>query len=388
MDKVDAPALAERNRQSLEEACREVRREFLSRAAKESGCQAIATGHHSDDQAETVLLRLVRGAGVTGLAGIQPVTPDGFIRPLIECSRLEIRAFLEERRIHFREDASNLDKAHSRNRVRHDLIPLLESRFNPSIVDVLCRTSKNMADADHVLSRIGSQALRETAVESQRDRMSLDLGRLRAYDEIMWRYVFRMAYRTLIGDSQGLTRGHLRALADLVGKGTTGAAIHLPRGVRARRGYGVVELYLEKPCPHTPQVEETVCVPGLTAVSELGGTLETQLIDIEDVPPDLEATDSNVAFFDAKEISPPLLVRGRRDGDRIQPFGLKGTKKLKDLFIELKVPQEMRDRLPVLTDREGVLWVAGIRRSERAKIRPSTREVLSARWRKEVQRQD
>jgi tRNA(Ile)-lysidine synthase len=378
--KVDAPALAEKEKQSLEEACRDVRRRFLLDTAKKTDCRFIATGHHMDDQAETVLLRLVRGAGVTGLAAIQPVTPDGFIRPLIECKRLEVHHFLEERRISFREDPTNLDRAHLRNRVRLDLLPLLEKQFNPSIVDILCRTAGNMADAEALLSQLGLSAMRGTEVESEHDRLSLDLERLRTYDESMWRYILRSAYKTLVGDSQGLTHRHLQALVDLVGSRSTGTIIHLPRGIRAKRGYGVVELFGEKPHPRPKQVEMAVLVPGLTPVPDLGGLLETQLISLEDVPSDLRAADASVAFFDMEKISHPLKIRVRKDGDRIQPFGLDGTKKLKDVLIELKVPHEQRDRLPVLADSKGILWVAGLKRSGRAKILPGTREVLSARW--------
>jgi tRNA(Ile)-lysidine synthase len=382
-EKVDAPALAEKEKQSLEEACRDARRRFLLETAQKSGCRVIATGHHRDDQAETVLMRLMRGAGVTGLAAIQPKTPDGFIRPLIECRRMEIREFLEESGIPFRADPSNLDKTHLRNRVRLDLLPLLERQFNPSIVDVLCRTATNMADAEALLSQLGLNALRETEVESESDRMSLDLDRLRAYDESVWRYVFRSAYETLVGDSRGLTHRHLQSLVDLVGDRSTGTTIHLPRGIRAKRGYGVVELFLEKPRPEPKNVEKAVLLPGRTLVPDLGGLLETQLIGPDDVPSDLKAGDASVAFFDMEQISQPLKIRVRKEGDRIQPFGLVGTKKLKDVLIELKVPHERRDKLPLLADSQGILWVAGLKRSDRAKILPGTREVLSARWKKE-----
>ena len=380
-EKVDARALAEAERRSLEDACRQARRRFLLHAAEESGCSVIATGHHSDDQAETVLLRLMRGTGVTGLAAIQPVTPEGFIRPLLECRRRDIRRFLGESEIPYREDSSNLDMMYMRNRVRHELIPLLERQFSPAIVDVLCRVSSNMADVDKLLSQIGLKALNEAAVESECDRMSLDLSRLRSYDEITWRYVFRMAYRALVGDSQGLTHGHLQSMVDLVRRRPTGTAIHLPGGIRARKGYGVVQVYRERPARKPGQVERTVRVPGVTRVPELGGALETQLIHKEDLPPDLRTTAPTVAFFDMMEISSPLSVRVRKEGDRIQPFGFHGTKKLKDLLIELKVPLEVRDRLPLLTDGQGVLWVAGVKRSDRAKILPSTTDILEARWR-------
>jgi tRNA(Ile)-lysidine synthase len=383
LEKVDAPAIARREKLSLEEACREARRRFLLDSAKRSGCAYIATGHHADDQAETVLIRLIRGAGITGLAAIRPVTAEGFIRPLLECRRREIRRYVHEKEIPYREDSSNLDRRYLRNRVRHDLIPLLERQFNPSIVDALCRLSGNMRGADAFLSQLGSTALQETLLESERDRMSLDLARLRAYDELVWKYVFNWAYKTLTGDSSGLTHRHLEALVDLVGRQPTGTAIHLPSGIRAKKGYDAIQLYLEGHHPPPTGVEKIVAVPGLTRVLDFGGTLETRLVDANDLPQDLGGTDPSIEFFDAKEISPPLVVRAKQDGDRIQPFGLHGTRKLKDVLIDLKIPRDLRRRLPVLTDAKGILWVVGVKRSDRARISPPTREVLSVRWLKE-----
>jgi len=378
--RTDAPSMAEEEGLSLEEACRNARRRFLLETARRAGCPRIATGHHSNDQAETVLLRLIRGAGVTGLAAIRPVTREGFVRPLLECGRGEILDFLAERKLPFREDSSNLDTTHLRNRVRRELIPLLEMRFNPSIVEVLCRTSRNMAHAEVLLSRLGLKALEEARLESERDRMTLDLKRLGAYDENMWGYIFRAACIALAGNSHGLTHEHFKALGKLVGKRSTGAVLHLPRGLRARRGYGVVEVYREKPRPRAPRFRETVSVPGLTPAPDLGGLLETQIIDKTDFTSDLKEADPCTEFFDLGEISLPLTLRTRKHGDRIRPFGLDGTKKLKDLLIELKVPIEARDRLPVLSDGMGVLWIAGLKRSDRAKILPGTKKVLTARW--------
>ncbi len=379
-DSADVRALASEEKRSLEDAAREARRRFLLRAARARGAAVVATGHHADDQAETVLMRLIRGAGVRGLAGIDPVSPEGFVRPLIECRRGEIRRYLHDRGIPYREDASNEDRSFLRNRVRHELIPLIERDFSPAIVPLLCRTSDNMAGVDRMLSGLGEKALAEAAVESAGERMSLDSNALRAYDKVTWRYVFQRAYRELAGNLETLSHAHLLALTDMVERQPTGTSIHLPGGFEARKTYGLIELRRREPQPEPALEEREVLLPGATPVPEMDGVLETELMDIADLPPDLRIVDPTVAFFDVKDVSPPLSVRGRRRGDRIRPFGSPGTKKLKDLLIDLKIPPESRDSLPVLTDALGLLWVAGVKRSDRARIGPETRGVFCARW--------
>lgn len=376
----DVRGLASAERRSLEDAGHQARRRFLMRVALRLGCDCIATGHHADDQAETVLIRLIRGGGAGGLAGIRPVSSDGFVRPLIHCRRHEIRRYLDDRGIPYREDSSNLDVSFLRNRIRHELIPTLQRNYNPSIVDLLCRTSLNMAEIEDRLSALGERALEGATVEATADRMSLDSGALRAYDKVIWRYAFQRAYKALAGDARALSHAHLQALVEIVESRPTGTVLHLPGGIRAERGYGEMQIYRHFPRQEPAYFESEVRLPGLTSLRGLGGTLETELTNRAGLPPDLRTTDSTVEFFDLKAISPPLTVRTRRSGDRIRPFGFRGTKKLKDLLIDLKVPSVNRDRLPVLTDSSGLLWVAGVRRSDRARITPETTRVLIARW--------
>lgn len=380
VERADVREMAARERRSLEDAGREARRRFLLRAASRRGCGAVATGHHADDQAETVLLRLLRGAGVRGLSGIEPSSPDGFVRPLIECRRRELRLYLDYRGIPYREDSSNLDISYPRNRIRHELIPILQREFNPSIVLALGRTAGAMAQAEGLLSALAERAVRELIMESAGGTMYLDSEGIRAYDKITWRYVFQRAYRTLAGDSQALSHAHLEALVDLVEKRPTGTSLHLPGGIRARRGYGTVQIYRDAPRRESAFAEQEVLLPGLTSLPGFGGELETEILDRSALPSDLRSTDPMVEFFDVREIHPPLKVRSRMPGDRILLFGSGRTRKLKDLLIDMKVPSQSRDRLPIVADGRGILWVAGVRRSDRARITASTTRAMSARW--------
>ena len=225
---MDVRALASAERRSLEDAGHQARRRFLMKVALRLGCDCIATGHHADDQAETVLIRLIRGGGAGRLAGIRPVSPDGFVR----------------------------------NRIRHELVPTLQSHYNPSIVDLLCRTSLNMAEIEDRLSALGERALEGATVEATADRMSLDSGALRAYDKVIWRYAFQRAYKALAGDARALSHAHLQALVEMVESRPTGTVLHLPGGFRAERGYGGMQIYRHFPRQEPAYFESEVRLPG------------------------------------------------------------------------------------------------------------------------------
>jgi tRNA(Ile)-lysidine synthase len=325
---------------------------------------------------------LIRGAGVRGLAGIEPSSREGFIRPLIECERPELRAYLEKRGIAFREDASNLDRSFLRNRIRHDLLPAIKRDYNPSIERVLRRTAANMAEVEGLLVSLGSRLFEDSLQEEDREAMSLDSKKLRAYDKTVWGYVFRRAYGIIAGDSFSLTRAHIEALTDLVESRPSGTVIHLPGGIRAGMEYGTVSIYRHRARPEAKRFEKEVRLPGTTELPELGGSLDASLAEAADVPKDIRAGDPAVEYFDIDYISPPLKLRNRRRGDRIRLFGSGGEKKLKDVMIDLKIRLDTRDTTPVLVDGRGLLWLIGFKRSDRAKITGTTKKALALRWRK------
>jgi tRNA(Ile)-lysidine synthase len=366
----DVPALASREGLSIEVAGRQARHRFLADAAATLGADRTALAHTRDDQAETVLLRLVRGAGPSGLGSIAP-RRGALIRPLLDTSRAELRAFLEQRGEPWREDSTNADCANPRNRMRHEVLPLLRAHFNPRVDAALARTA-DILRKDHAL-------LDELAVEaagrmlSQSDgRVSVNLAGLRGLPAALARRVALKALETANpGRSYGLEE------ADSVRSVTADGALPELAGVQMERsGENVViqkrgdrELALEG-------FELALPVPGL--VTDPGGDWEVAAEGPLAPPPALKAAagETRVAV-DAQRLSRGLQVRSRRPGDRLQPLGMTGRKKVQDVLVDRKVPREERDRVPIITDETGqIVWVAGHALDEGFRVTPRTTTVV------------
>jgi tRNA(Ile)-lysidine synthase len=362
---------------SLEDASRRARYEFLGAVARKFRARKIATGHTASDQAETVLLRLLRGAGGTGLAGIPPVREGKIIRPLIDLGGTEVREFLHREGIAFRRDSSNTQQDVLRNRVRLHLIPLLEKEFNPKIQQALARTARLLSEDDATLGRAAVQALRRAVRRRSSGQLALALPSLLKYNQSTQSRILREALRDLRGDILGLGFRHIDALLGLAGSGRTGAKTSLPGGVVASRGYGELVLDL-KPSPCPDAAETSLLIPGRTDLRGNGLVLVSELLGRQPSPRDLKRKDR--VYLDADAFRSPLLVRTRKEGDRFQPFGLAREKKLKKVLIDDRIPRDKRQQLPLLVDGAGtILWIVGHRRSEKAKVTKGTRRILEIR---------
>jgi tRNA(Ile)-lysidine synthase len=362
---------------SKQEAARMLRYRFLIRVAKQEYCQRIATGHNADDQAETVLMRVLRGAGPDGLAGI-PIKRDGLIiRPLLRVRRSDVEAYLDERRLAFRTDASNLVASSSlRNRVRLDLMPRL-AEYNPNVSQALSNLGAIMAGVSGHLARLTDRALPEVVKTARLGQFALDLDRLAGYDEALQRSVFRRIFESLRPDLPPLLFRHVEAMMDLVRGGEVGASVELPDGARARLEHGCLVVVHGEGPPPLPARE--LPVPGAVVFDDAGIAITAELIPTEAALAELEGADRRAAFFDWDALRPPLTVRPRREGDRFQPFGMTGTKSLKEYFIDSKVASSFRPAVPLVIDRQGILWVVGMRRSATAPVTTATRTALALR---------
>ncbi len=346
--RIDVPALAMERRQGLEEAARQARREFLGEVAAREGCARIALGHHRDDQAETVLHRLLRGSALSGLAAMRPVNGP-VIRPLLTFSRQQIRDFLATLAIPFVEDASNLDIAFTRNRIRHQLLPLMGT-FNPRIAEHLARFSERLACEEGYWEG-EEQRLLATLGEVGAEGVRLDRSGLLALHPAVRRRVLRRALLTVRGDLQGVAACHLEALYGMLGSERPQAELALPRAWAGRR-YG--ELWLRRTPPeNAAPFSLLVAGPGNYPLPG-GGELRVELAVAA------QGEEEGVEF-DAGRVVFPLLVRSPRPGDRFRPAGLGGGKKLKDFLIDAKVPRERRRSL-LLVEESEILWVVGMRR--------------------------
>lgn len=370
--RADVRGLGRREKLSLEEAGRVARYAFLHRLAAQYRADAIALAHHADDQAETVLMRLLRGAGATGLAGIAPKTGDKLVRPLLGSTRPEIEAYLRRRGLAYRTDSSNADTKFLRNRVRHELLPSLAT-YNPAIRDRLVATAEALAADEALLEGITDAAFASHGEESN-GTVTLWLPGVRGEAGGLRLRLYRRAILLAKGDLARIGARHLRAIDQLIFSERPGGSLALPDGATVARSYDTVSF---APSPRQAPAmgyEMVLEGPGTYPVPG-GGTL----LVAEAAPPAAwGGIAAQVAYFDADAAPFPWLVRTFRQGDRIVPLGMAGSKKVKDVFIDAKVPRASRSRVPLLFSGERLIWICGLRNSSETRVTERTARVMRA----------
>ena len=362
---------AREQRLSLEDAARRQRYAFLAGVAGDLGIGAVATGHTASDQAETVLMHLVRGAGLQGLAGMPPVSPWPFeghpglslIRPLLAVSGRETRAYCRAEGVQAVEDETNQSMAFRRNRVRAQVLPLLRE-LNPRVDEALVRLAASVRDD---LSFLDEQ-VRELLLPPEGDGAThLSRAGLMQARRPLRQHAFRLAVVRLTGGAADFTARHFEALEKLVLEGRTGDRLDLPRHLKARLLLDRLEMRrqpLEARIVLPPQ-PVSLPVPGRARV----GFLVASACSLPD-------SDSTSAEVSRSAVGDSLLVRRRRPGDRFQPAGMSENKKLQDFFVDAHVPREQRDSVPLFESSRGIVWVGGLRVAEWARPRESEATVF------------
>jgi tRNA(Ile)-lysidine synthase len=375
IESTDVRALAASEKRSLEHAARNARRAFLVRAARSAKANRIALGHHADDRVETVLMRILRGTGIDGLAGIRPIAGP-FIRPLFDVTQAQVMAYIEERALPYREDPSNRDPAFLRNRVRRELLPLLE-RLQPGCKRAILRLSElAWQDRSWLFVEAWTLLVPKVLIEETPKRMTLRLSSLsRIVVPAARARVVREAMHRLLGHTTDIEHGHVAAVLRLADRGKTGAQVHLPHKLTAERGYGTLILRVGKVKPGEPVGEFVLTVPGETEIAPLGITIIAELIS--PARASLPAAEPpHVAQLDYAAMEEPLILRTWRRGDRLQPLGMTGSVKVHDLFVNHKVPRAERERVPIITAAGSIAWIVGLRVDERFKVSAATETVL------------
>ncbi len=422
VDSADVAALAIERGLAIEETARQARYAFLARLARAVGGRTVAVAHNADDQVETVLMHLLRGAGLAGLRGMRPASrleemrlgdpslrEDGdaspgrtafapyrqslrddedsslrLIRPLLEAPRTEVEAYCRAHGLRPRFDTSNLDRTYFRNRLRHELIPYLET-YNPNVREVIRRMAEAIA-GDYALLRqqlveVWPRVVRHASDEA----IVFDLALLRGLPEGLQRSVLREAVHRLRRSLRDISWVHIDDALRVVMKGQVGAAATLPRGLLLTVGYDVITLApvgYSTSRPDVPQITREIApipVPGRVALQG-GWVFDVARIPRKALPPDwLRNPDPDLAYLDAGRCAGPLGLRPRREGDWIIPLGLGHRQRLRDLMINAKVPRDEREGLPLLACGDDIAWVVGLRIDERFAVTEDTTEVLVVR---------
>jgi tRNA(Ile)-lysidine synthase len=381
-ERTDVPAYAKANKISLEVAARQLRYRFLEATAKANKFHKIALGHTLNDQAETLLMRLLRGSGLEGLSGIPPVRPAGasrrlYIRPLIECTREHIEAFAKTKKLQWREDPTNKDTTILRNRIRHELLPALTRDYNPNLLKTLGRTAHLLSQAVAHLQGEAERAWPSVTLDVQPHKVTLDAKGLLALPPFLQSLTLRRAMELvrLVRDLREIESAHLDAIHGWLSRGGPGE-LQLPAGLRLLRRHHRLIVTTQTAAAPT-RYEYPLTLPGETVIPEIGWQFSTALTPA--APPLSRGSSTGEgtrvrAFIDADKVQGALAVRNRRPGDRIR---LKtGTKKLQDFFVDRKISREARDTIPLICDADALIWIVGGLVNEEYRVTPQTRQVL------------
>ncbi len=391
----DVRSEARRSRRSLEEAGRLARYRFLESTALQRGCTRIAVGHTRNDQAETFLLRMIQGAGTTGLGAMHPVSRGGrLIRPLLAVKRQDVMEFLTSRGLRYQTDRTNLDCSIPRNRVRHRALPFLENQFNPSLIDTLARTTDLLRDEEAWMNGEARRALEQMAGPEEDEGVKLPVGRLAELPPALARRVIRLAVTGVKGDLRAWSACHVNQVLHLTAPGKSGRQLSLP-GIECFRSFD--DLWI-RPASGTGAerkgrvnseqsaqggyngYEYELPVPGRLEIPEAGGVIETE----ESRPAPLPAAVGSsvvVGLPGGTGGDAGLSVRNPRPGDRFRALGAPGTKPLSRYLMEHRVEWPRRRRIPLLVHGEReVLWVVGHGVSELSRVGPGTDRRLHLTW--------
>ena len=362
---------------NLEEAAREARLAFFSDTIASGALDLVATGHTKSDQAETVLFRFLRGAGTAGLAGIRPVTSTGLVRPLLAVDRAEVEAFLTERGIAWRDDATNASPRFARNRIRHTLLPQLAREWNPAIADALADTADwALAEESYWEAEI---ARLETLIAPDAERaLLIRCQDLQEQPVAAARRLVRRAIERVKGDLRGVDFQHVSAILNL-------AAITEGHGRLQAPGIDVIrslDWLRFAPAGSLLRQHRTyrfpAPVPGSIELPGSRGSIHLELI--EKSTSDDRVYNSSTDWLDWRKLSGPLELRNWRPGDQYQPEGKSGEVKIKTLFLEERIPLWERGRWPVLLDGELIVWARRFGPAVRFAAGDGARTVLTIRY--------
>jgi tRNA(Ile)-lysidine synthase len=427
-EKKDILKLSKRCKASIEDKARQMRYQFFLKVARVNKLNKIAVAHTKDDQAETVLMRLIKGAGPRGLCGISAKRKfDGIyvIRPLIETWKREVLSFLKEERLSYRLDKTNLKNIYLRNKVRNLLLRDLQNDFNPNIKEILTNTSKEITKAYDFL-HIRAKGVFNKISSFRGDDLIISLDKLLKCHDAIKSEVIRIAIEKKKGDLNKISYKNWEDMERLINFGKSGSSLDIPsitvirdydtlvlrpsalchkfstvhKGVRGRPsptlgGCSANEVSAEGGLAHLAEVrcyssklisQRTrriglkekkswrLKIPGKTFIKELGVGFEAGLLD--KVPTSFKNKDKTTEYFDYKMLELPLIVRTRAGGDRFKPLGMERDKKLQDFLVDEKVSRHKRDKLALVSSGDKIVWVTGYRISDFAKLTPQTKKVL------------
>ncbi|MFB9324346.1 tRNA lysidine(34) synthetase TilS [Paenibacillus aurantiacus] len=378
---IDLPVYIEETGMNSQAAAREKRYDFLLRTARKYGARRIALGHHADDQAETVLMRLLRGTGTTGLAGIAFSRDEKnvqLIRPLLRITKTALVQYCKARGLTVTDDSSNHKRDYTRNRIRLDLMPVLRS-FNPQLSDSLVRLSDIAAEEDDWMESEAKEAFRRLAV-AEADGYRLERGALLGLHVALQRRLIKLILIHMGMEKETTPFDTVESMREAAREDAASTwRIDAGGGIRFAREYEVLRFWrggVHAPGAYRYELEAAV---NQLYIAEAGIALS---LTLEQAAGTTKPAGRCEAMFDAERLEFPLVARNRLPGDRMRVLGLNGTKKVQDMFVDERIPPSRRGLMPLLADASGdIIWIPGVRRGEAAQVTEVTRQVLRIRAR-------
>lgn len=375
--RVDINKYSIENGISSETAGREVRYAFFNEIMNKKAFNKIATAHNANDQAETIIMRMMRGTGLEGLCGIPVIREERYIRPILFMKREEVEKYCEEIMANPRIDESNLERVYSRNKVRLDILPYMKEHFNQDIIEAINRMGMLLQeDNKYILSKVE---------EIYNERCVLEKGSILIMKEVfsldnsLKKRIIRKAIREVCGNNYDVEMKHIEDVIELA-LNKSGKQIDLPNGLIAVNEYANIRIRTREEVSLIRNSELSLSKEEVlhNRIKFNNYIIEFEVIDNEK---NIEySSNSLIKYFDFDKINGNIVIRYRKNGDKIIPLGLNGSKKVKDIFIDMKIPKEKRDHIPILEFDGNIAWIIGVKLSDKYKIDSNTRKIIKIQF--------
>ncbi len=376
--RVDINKYSKEHRLSSELAGRNARYDFFDEILKKEGFNKIATAHNANDQAETIIFRMMRGTGLEGLGGIKVCRENKIIRPILCLTRKEVEKYIEEKKLNPRIDKTNFEKIYNRNKIRLDIIPYIQENFNEDIVKTLNRMSLLMQKDNALIERLCIKAYNEYCKKDNDSKFFILKKELFGEDEAIITRVIRTALVEYSKSHYDFEMKHIYDILEL-SKKETGKSINLPKNIYVENIYGDIKISskvkenikmdkIEFLLDKKSIGENTIHFNNYEFVMSILKNKSNNLLDLKE--------NNLVKYFDLDKIKGNILFRTRKNGDRITPLGMNGQKKLKDIFINMKVPQEDRELIPLICFDDNIGWIVGLKISDNFKVTNNSKNIL------------
>ena len=356
-----------------EEAGRVLRYDFFKENLKEVGGGKVALAHNLNDQAETVLQRIIRGTGIDGLSAMS-FEKDNLIRPILNVSRDEIMNYLHENNYEYCIDITNTQDIYGRNKIRLNLIPYLEQNFNPNIQSSLYRMSETMERDKKIIEKYIEVKFKEVLKDKSDLRIAMELNLLKTFDIGEIARIIRRGIEELKGNTVNIEMKHIDNAINLISSGKTGKQLNLTDGFTIEISYD--NFIINKTVEIVSDFEYNIVLNRINHIDEINKTLFATVADIEDMS-EVNIKDKEIISVDYDLIKGSLVARNRRPGDSMIPCGMRGSKKIKDIFIDLKIPKEERESKLIIADDENIIWLEGYRINDKYKVSTVTKKTLN-----------